>query len=123
MNTNYVVSTNQKAINPNDASVDKQLIYVPMYSGQAYCSIEFSGFYFSYNHTYTGYRYTSTDNTEYLKPFHMDGIRLSKSIQLKKIKLNLSGQINNLFNAEYQVIQYRPMPLLNYQLGLAIQFN
>lgn len=123
INTNYVVSTNQKAINSNDASVDKQLIYVPMYSGQAYCSIEFSGFCFLYNHTYTGYRYTSTDNTEYLKPFHLDGIRISKSIQLKKLRLSLSGQINNLFNVEYQVIQNRPMPLMNYQAGISIQFN
>jgi len=121
--TNYVVSTNQKAKTENDASVDKQLIYVPMYSGSGKFSIEYNNLVVTYRQTYTGYRYTSTDNTEYLKPYSIGSVYASYKFSLKKYTATFFAQVNNLFNENYQVLLNRAMPLRNYQAGLSIQFN
>jgi vitamin B12 transporter len=72
--TNYTVSTNQQAKFENDESVDKQLIYVPLYSGHAKLTIQYSVFTFSYRQNYTGYRFTSTDNTQYLPPYTLGSV-------------------------------------------------
>ncbi len=121
--TNYVVSTNQKAKSTNDASVNKQLIYTPMYSGKASLSLQYKGFCLSYNHTYTGYRYTATDNKNFLEPYQMASIYFSKKLIRKSIDILLFVQANNIYNEQYQIIQSRAMPLLNYQGGISIQFN
>jgi len=123
VSTNYVVSTNEKAKTDNDASVNKQLIYVPMYSGHAKISVEYKRFLLSCNQNYTGYRYTSTDNSEYLKPYSLTNVYASYKISFANYYVNLFVQVNNLLNTQYQVLLNRAMPLRNYQAGISIQFN
>lgn len=121
--TNYVLSTSQEQITENDASIGKQLIYVPMYSGQGKISFEYKGFLLSLNQKYTGYRYTSTDNSEYLNPYWLTNIYASCKISFKKYSLNVFAQANNLLNEQYQVILNRAMPPRNYQVGISIKFH
>lgn len=121
--TNYVVSTNQKAKTANDASIGKQLIYVPMYIGNAKISIECKGLAFSYRHNYTGYRYTSTDNTQYLSPYYLGSFYLSHKMQLKNLTANIFLQANNVWNEQYQVILNRAMPPQNFSAGISFEFN
>lgn len=122
LSTSYVVSTPMKAIYDGDNSVNKQLIYVPMYSGQGNFKINYHSFNFNYNITYTGYRYTSTDNSAFLPPFWLNNVWLAKAFDIKKCKLEISARVNNIFNESYQVMLNRPMPLRNYQIGIRIDF-
>jgi vitamin B12 transporter len=121
--TNYVVSTSERSTTANDASIGKQLIYVPMYSAHAKCSIEYKNFMISYMESYTGYRYTSTDNLEYLKPYMLGNIYAAYAITINSYRLNVFVHVNNLFNEQYQVLLNHAMPLINYQFGLSVQFN
>jgi len=121
--SNYVLASNQQAKFNNDASVNKQLIYVPMYSGHAKTNIEYKNIGFSYRHSYTGYRYTATDNTEYLLPFFLGAIYLSYSKQFKHTKMACFMQINNIWNQQYQVLLSRAMPQQNANLGISFEFN
>lgn len=123
LSTSYVVSTSMKALYDGDNSVDKQLIYVPMYSGQGNFRIFYKNMYLNYNISYTGYRYTSTDNSQFLNPYWISNIWFAKSLQIKKSQFEISARINNLFNENYQVMLNRPMPLRNYQLGIRYDFN
>ncbi|MCX6180515.1 MAG: TonB-dependent receptor [Bacteroidetes bacterium] len=121
--TNYAVSTNMQSKSVGDASVGRQLIYVPMYSGHAKFWVEYKGFLLSYSHSYTGYRYTSTDNTQYLAPFNIANIYAAKNFIVKGLQLSAFVQIDNLFNQQYQVVLSRAMPLRYYNTGLTIKFN
>jgi vitamin B12 transporter len=121
--TNYVVSTSEKSTTENDGSLNKQLIYVPMYSGTGKISFEYKNMILTCNQKYTGYRYTATDNSEFLKPYTLTNLYASYKITLNKYTVNLFVQANNLFNTQYQVLLNRAMPLRNYQAGLSIQFN
>ncbi len=119
----YVVSTNEKSKTANDASVGKQLIYVPRWKINAKFSVEYKGFNLTYRHNYTGIRYTATDNSEALDGYNIASIRLSKKLQIKSCGLSVFAETENLFNEEYQVILIRPMPMRSYGGGVAFQFN
>lgn len=121
--TNHVVSTNQVAKTPNDASVDRQLIYVPMYSGQARLTVSRGAFGLAMQMNYTGYRYTSTDNRSYLEPYILHTARASYALKPgKRHTLALEVQANNLFDTVYQTVADRPMPLRNYRAGIRLYF-
>lgn len=122
--TNYVVSTNEKAKSVNDASVDKQLIYVPMYSGHGTLSVGWKDLTVSGSTHYTGYRYTSADNRQFLKPYLLVDAALSYRLASgTKYVLALTAQGFNLLDETYQVMLNRPMPLRNFQVGISLRFN
>lgn len=122
--TNYVVSTNQTAKTRNDASVGKQLIYVPMYSGHGKLSLEHKRLRTTLGANYTGYRYTSTDNRTFLEPFTLVDASISYRINAgAKCSASVMVQGFNLLDANYQVMLDRPMPLRNFQVGLSVQFH
>jgi iron complex outermembrane receptor protein len=120
---NYILSTNEETGLAADASLHKQLIYVPVQNAQGDLYVSWKGYSLAYTQTYTGYRYYSADNREYLPPFSVAGLRLSKEFRGKNLLVDLFVKMNNIFNEQYQVYAYRPMPLLNYELGLTIKFN
>lgn len=123
LNTNYIVSSNQTALNENDESVGRQLIYTPMYSGSGTIIITYSNLSFVYNTNYTGYRYTSTDNYEYLSPYYLHNFSIAYKLNNKNSNCVLYAKCNNLLNTHYQAVRNNAMPLRNFNLGIQINFN
>lgn len=121
--TSYVLSTNEQSKTANDASVGKQLIYVPKFKVNGKFSVEYQGFKLLYRHNYTSARYTSTDNSDELPAYHVASIRLSKKLQIQSWELSAFVEIENLYNENYQVILSRPMPLRSYCGGITVQFS
>ena len=123
LNTSYVLSNNEKSKNENDNSVGKQLIYTPRYTGQGSISMSYQKLNFIFNNTYTGYRFTSTDNSNWLSPYYIANIKCSYPYSFNTINMELFCAINNLFNKNYAVVVNRPMPLRNYEIGLSINYH
>lgn len=122
--TNYVLSTNETAKSVNDASVDKQLIYVPMYSGNGKLSLICKRWIANFGMNYTGYSYTSTDNSAFLAPYWLANASIAYRLPLRGAnELSLMAQGFNLFDEQYQVMLSRPMPLRNFQFGISLRFN
>ena len=121
--TNYTVSTNESRVSDSDRSLGKQLIYVPIYQGGLRTTIEYQRFTLTWNTNYTGYRYTSSDHSEYLNPFWITDAFVNYHIPIKSISLEIYGRVNNLFNKNYQAIQNRPMPGRHFLLGLNFDFK
>ncbi|MBK7854768.1 MAG: hypothetical protein IPJ79_07540 [Bacteroidetes bacterium] len=94
-----------------------------MYSGLAKATIEFKRLAISYRHNYTGYRYTSTDNTQYLTPYDLGSANISYRIKRKNSSASAYFQINNIWNKEYQLLLNRAMPLQNFETGISFSFN
>ncbi|MBK6611802.1 MAG: TonB-dependent receptor [Sphingobacteriales bacterium] len=121
--TNYVQSTNRTAKTENDNSVNRQLIYTPMYSGMAKLSVAYKNLQITYRHNYIGYRYTSTDNTQYLTPYDLGSAYISYKLKFKSTSADIFFQANNIWNEQYQVLSNRAMPSVNINGGISIQFN
>lgn len=124
VNTAYVLSTQQKSINENDQSLNQQLIYTPRYSGNGTFQVLYSNkISCTINQTYTGYRFTTTDNTSWLNPYDLLNVRLSYLHELKLFSIESFGAINNILNKDYQVVAMRPMMKRNFEIGLTLNFK
>lgn len=117
----YVLSTVFKSSLQDDASLGRQLIYTPRYNGSASLQFGFRSARLVWTTQYAGYRFTSSDNAQWLAPFLVHQARLSLSLLKNLLQLNL--QCNNISNAVYSVVAGRPMPLRNYEAGLVFKIN
>ena len=86
---NYVLSTNEKSALANDETIGKQLMYVPIQNAQGNATISFKGASLSYTQVYVGYRYTLSDNSDFLKPYTIGNISLAQTFSLENSKLKL----------------------------------
>ena len=123
VNTSYVLSTNQKQLNENDKSVGRQLVYTPRYNGNASIICQHKSFGVLINQSYTGYRFTSSDNTSWLYPYYICNIKTNYSLKTQSVYFDVFASVNNVFNKNYKVVSSNPMPMRNYEIGLAFNFN
>ena len=101
----------------------RQLMYVPKYSANQSISAAFRGFRFILQASFTGERYTSTDNHSKLPSFFLLNLSAEKQFSVKEMSTTAYFRINNITQTEYQVIAWRAMPLQSFQVGLSMQFT
>ncbi|MFT6716005.1 MAG: vitamin B12 transporter [Saprospiraceae bacterium] len=118
--TNYVLSTNEQALSAGDNSFTKQLIYTPRYSGFVKLVLSKKQYSVSYRHNYTGYTFTTSDNSEYLSPFDVGAVHVSFNGIKGNYKFEGYFGIENIWGEEYVRIAFRPMPLINYSFGFNV---
>jgi iron complex outermembrane receptor protein len=118
--TSYALSTVTEGLS---GSVGKQLIYTPRYTGNLNTWAGYGPLQLMFFSQYTGYRFTASDNSEWLDPYVYSSVKLNYSAILSSIKFTLFGACNNLFNADYEVTRGWPMPLRNYEAGITLQIN
>lgn len=118
----YVISTSEESYLPNDGSKGKQVPYVPRYNGQFNLGATFGGCFLNYNHTYTGYRFTTIDESQFLQPYNTGNLQVMYTFYKAIYTVKAAAQVQNIWDAQYQVIAGRPMPgryfLFSLQLGL-----
>lgn len=122
--TGYVLSTVQKEEQENSGSLHKQLIYTPRYTVNGRLSLAYRNrFLLSYYHQYLGYRFTSSDNSSWLDPFHLSSLKCNYRFEMLRTAFDLFAAANNFYDTNYTLLAGRPMPLRNYEIGLSIQFK
>ncbi len=108
----------------NDASLQKQLVYVPEHQLQSALKMYYGKMSLIVNHRYTGKRYTSSDNTTYMPPFSVFDLAFSKKIKVnKKWEGEIMARVNNVTDKDYQLVAWYPMPGRSFQVTLQIKFN
>ena len=109
----------------SDESYGKQLVYIPLHSGNMMTYIEWGNLYFTYQFNAYSERYTTSSNDvterDRLYPYFMNDISAGSTFSIKQVELSLELKVNNLFNESYHTILYRPMPGRNFQLIMKIQ--
>lgn len=125
MKGNYTYSSSIKKGRSfaNDASNGKQLIYIPEHQYNLSVRGQWKSYGVSIQQQFIGARYTTTDNLDYLPFYTLTDATISKEFRLKKQIFYLSFSALNIFNTEYQAIQWRPMPSRNYLLRLKLMLN
>ena len=119
----YVLSTVLEDQNENSSAIGRQLIYTPRYSGNVQLQAGFKNLNLVYLQQYTGYRFTSSDNRNWLDPYHLSSLRLNLIQEFRKQSFTLSLACNNLFNTSYYSLLGRPMPLRHYEASLTLHFK
>ncbi|RYD58945.1 MAG: TonB-dependent receptor [Sphingobacteriales bacterium] len=118
VNTSYILAVTEQSYVSNDNSIGMQIPYTPRYNGQLNAGFTYRSWYFNYNHTYTGYRFLTVDESQYLLPYNTGNAQILYGRLLKGHFLQLSLQVNNIWDQKYSVVNSRPMPGINWLTGL-----
>lgn len=121
--TSYVLSTVNRSELEGDETLNKQLIYTPRYTVNSSLCIKYKTFAISYFHNYSGYRFTASDNSVWLQPYHYSTLRATSTYQIQKIEVGLFGNINNVFNNRIEVLQNRPIALRYFEIGVQLNYK
>jgi vitamin B12 transporter len=116
----YTNTISLDAATANDNSKDKQLIYVPLHNLSASLQLQYRRFYIRTIHSYTGIRYTATDDSQSLPGYYLTHVEVGKDFYFHHRQIGLAFRVNNIANAQYQVIAVRPMPGRNYEMTVRI---
>jgi outer membrane cobalamin receptor len=111
---------------PSSALYKKQIPYTPMHSGAAGFNVLYKNFTAAYNALFSSYRYRLGDqvNENLVKEWATQDISLGYIFKSKKNnEYRLTGELNNIFNKQYEIIKYYPMPRFNYRIGIIAVFN
>lgn len=113
---NFVKSTNEIAISLPKIAKGEQLIYTPEHQLTNTLFIERNAISIALNHIY---RSKNKGINEDIDAYNLLNINFEyKNLSLLKTKLDFSFDINNFLGTQYYVIERRPMPLSNFNLGL-----
>lgn len=116
------LSSNQEGLSANNASVGKQLIYVPKHKWNATLSAVYKDWTIAFYHQYTGKVYTLVDNSDFLPAYHLDHLHLYRKFKTKHLGGNAFVKLNNILGVNYQVIAQFAMPSQNFEIGWKVGF-
>ncbi|BAV07574.1 Outer membrane cobalamin receptor protein [Filimonas lacunae] len=114
--------TERKSGQLQSITYGNQLPYIPWHSGSAISSIQYRFWRLNYSFIYIGARYTGTNIPfNYVQPWYTHDLSVSKEFKWKKNRLKVAGEMNNIFNQNFDVVDNYPMPLRNYKLILSVE--
>jgi len=120
-----IAYTWQQALDITDpASVEYKddLPYTPTNSGSALFSIDYKNWSVGYSMLFSGTRYTLGENdpSNQLNGWNTQDAFIERKIHFHEFDTIIRAEVNNIFNEQYDVIHYYPMPGRSYKLSLTI---
>ena len=120
-------STNESSEAIEGGYSGRQLIYVPLHSGNVFAYISINKFQLNWNTQFTGKRNTSlNEETQYsntLPSYSISNISIGKGFTFKKSEFELKFKVYNIFDKSYQAILWRPMPGRSLEVFLTIKIK
>jgi len=120
MGYDLIHSANQKAVTLPKIEAGQQLIYVPVNQGFMGVEIRYKELGVAYRHHYTGSVLTELGS---LPSFQTGSCSVDFEQSIRNIPVRCFLQIDNCWDANYRVIERRPMPGRSIQLGFSINFT
>jgi iron complex outermembrane receptor protein len=115
------LSTIKQSNTPTE--IGKQLAYVPKIKTGGTFLISYKSVWLKYSESFTGRRYSTDDNSIYIERYWIGGVSIEKTFEGKAFSIKSFVRADNIWNQEYQVVAWYPMPLRSYQIGVSILFN
>lgn len=127
-NYSYTATSNVDAVPSVDHSRGKQLIYIPKHKANLFAEAGFKDWYLKINAPFTGKRYTSSNNEEsdyekVLNSYWLVNLNMGKTFDLKPFRADVTAGIENLMNADYMAVLWRPMPGRYYSLTIQLGYK
>lgn len=98
----------------NPVSSGKQLMYIPENQANASLRMCYGNLYFSWLANMTG-------RTGYLPGYFLNNIIACIKLNLKSNSIDFNFNVDNLFNVNYQTIDFYPLPGRSYSIKILIQ--
>jgi iron complex outermembrane receptor protein len=121
--TQFLNALVEKSSSYSNFESGRQLVYVPHFTWNGNVSASLNRSTLELGATYTGIRFVTSDNSTFLPGFFLLNASFSQELNFLKHEASFYIQINNILNANYQVIAWRPMPLRSFMMGLNFTFK
>ena len=118
----YIIATNKDGFGIASAE-GKQLVYTPKIKWKLSQSLSYYKTSFLIQYDYTGYRYTTADNSSWLPPYGLTSASLSQEINTQHGNIYITAGVNNIFDINYEVIALRAMPGRWYRVSLLLNLQ
>lgn len=109
-----------------DQSYGKQLVYIPVHSGNLMAALKWRNYSLSWQHNTFSERFTTSSNDmaqrHRLYPYFMNDMIVGKQFEVQGLDFSAELKIYNLFNENYRSVLYRPMPRRNFLFMLTMKF-
>jgi len=119
----YTRATNEELNADNLILSGKQLVYIPVNQINALLRLSLRQFYSTITTRYTGRRFLTADNSQYLPQYSVSNLNLGLKLNTQCTSWDIGFIIENLFNANYQNIAYYPMPRRSYLVSIVFQLK
>ena len=117
----YSKSTNRKELDRNDETYQKQLIYTPLHNFSVLIQLLYNKWSIYYSQNYVGKAFTTRDNLHEIPSYSIANININKSFEFDGKLINFQFNIDNIFDKDYQVIDYRPMPGRSFVIKISLE--
>lgn len=96
--------------------------YAPRNSSAASVSVYYQSWVFGSSLLYSGGKYSSRLSipSNYIEDWFLQDLSLSYHFNLASSKLKVTGEVNNLYNTDYVILNNYPMPGRNFRIGLQL---
>jgi vitamin B12 transporter len=95
----------------------KQLAYTPFHRANVWGQASYKNFFLYQNVSFTGKRYGSLTNTDFMPAFLLLNASIGKTFAYRKQKIVIQLRMNNVLNTAYQNYENRAMPRRNVMLS------
>lgn len=119
LSADWTISKNLKDITKPQMSAGTMLLYIPEWQGYYYLSWEWTRYRVSWSHRYT---YHVAGVFEKIPSWHTAHLDVSVQFPMEKYKLIAGVTIDNIFDAQYCIIDRRPMPGRSFSLNFTFNF-
>lgn len=119
----FTKTTSMKKLFAYDNSWHKQLMYIPEHRVFAGMNILYKTFVLNFNFNYTGKRYTTSDNYQFLPGYALCNLMAGKEFRFRKSSFSAQLRVLNLSNQDYTAVEFNPMPGRSYKFSINYKFN
>ncbi|MDL2230584.1 TonB-dependent receptor [Alistipes sp. OttesenSCG-928-L06] len=107
-----------------DPTYKGRISYTPQHSGSAVLTLGYGSWDLNYSFIYTGERYTESDNKpeNLVQEWYTNDLGVTKTFVWGENVLRLSGEVNNIFNQQYDIVLNYPMPGTNVKFTVSWSF-
>ncbi|HAS43220.1 MAG TPA: hypothetical protein DCS93_22260 [Microscillaceae bacterium] len=123
LGANYAYTLSTIAQDDNPDFIGKQLLYVPFHSSNAFVFWQLDQWFTQLDVNQTGFRYLENSNVNFVQGFALLNASLGKNFRFKHHWWSISVRVNNLLDHDYESVNNRAMPGINYQLSLRYQIR
>lgn len=120
-NYNYTSVEMRKSLLKTDPSVGRQMAYQPKHTVNANIEAIYKKLSAGISYCYTGER-TSTDIYDVMKGYSLVDLNVQYAFTIQKENFNVSGELKNILNTNYQNVRFYAMPGINFVLALQWKF-
>ncbi len=117
-------SVQERAYDAYSADViGKQLRFVPLHTAGLNAFAQYKNTKLTGQLQFAGKRYTTFDNTTFLKEYALLHLIAETSVSIGKVYLRVQGQINNVTNTFYLSVQNNALPGRSFAINLIAAFD